>query len=422
MLTPETNGEHQPAGCKARDGRLWFATADGVVVVDPRAIEDSDLPPPAVIEQVVADEEVIFGDVVAADVRRLASKSRNEKAESRNEQSLLTSAATRLGPGRAHVLQFRYTASSFADPRRARFRYRLAPHDADWREETTERVAYYTNLRPGNYRFEVRAASARGAWNETSAVFAFSLAPKFSQTPWFPLSWTLAVLIISGALATWRLRWQRRAFLAEKNTAIERERGRIARDLHDDLGSSLTGLALELEAARRSGQAEGEQLAELAREARGIAHSLRELSWTTNPRCDNVGSLGVFLGELTERFCAAAGLECKLELPPADNSQAVPARVRHDLLVLVKESLANAARHAGARSITLQVSAADGQLRLTVRDDGAGFDPDQVQRGSGLRNLRERLEQAGGSFTVSSAPSQGTVITATVPLDEPKEK
>jgi len=421
MLSPETNGEHQPAGCKARDGRLWFPTADGVVVIDPRAIEDHELPPPAVIEQVVADEEVIFGDGVAADVNRLPTEIRNPKSEIRNGPSLLTSAATRLAPGRAHLLQFRYTASSFANPKRARFRYRLASHDAGWREETTERVAYYTDLNPGDYRFEVKAASARGAWNETPAVFAFSLAPKFSQTPWYPLSWTLAVLLVSGAIAAWRLRWQRRAFLAEKNTAVERERGRIARDLHDDLGSSLTGLALELEAARRSGRAEGQQLAELAREARDLAHSLRELSWTTNPRCDNVGSLGVFLGELTERFCAAAGLECKLELPPADAAQAVPARVRHDLLVLVKESFANVVKHAGARSITLQVLVANGQLQITVRDDGAGFDPTQVHRGSGLGNLRERLEQAHGSFTVSSAPDQGAVITAAVPLDEPKE-
>lgn len=252
-------------------------------------------------------------------------------------------------------------------------------------------------------------------------MFTFSLAPKFSQTMWFPVSWTLGLLALAGGIAAWRLRWQRRASLAETNTAVERERGRIARDLHDDLGASLTGLALELEAARRGGRAEGELLAELAADARTLAHSLRELSWTTNPRCDNVGSLGVFLGELTERFCAAAGLECKLELPSADDVQAVPARVRHDLLVLVKESLANAAKHARARCITLQLSAADGQLRLLVRDDGAGFDPATTHRGAGLRNLRERLDQAGGCFAVSSAPGQGTVITAALTLGRPKE-
>jgi signal transduction histidine kinase len=152
-----------------------------------------------------------------------------------------------------------------------------------------------------------------------------------------------------------------------------------------------------------------------------MAHSLRELSWTTNPRCDNVGSLGVFLGELTERFCAAAGLECELDLPPANDTRMVPATVRHDLLVVVKESLANAAKYAHARSISLQVTAAAGELRLAVHDDGGGFDLARAHGGSGLRNLRERLDQAGGCFVVSSAPAQGTVITAAMPLGEPKE-
>ena len=401
MLSPETNGENGPAGCKARDGRLWFPTTEGVVVIDPRLIDDRDVRPPAVIEQVVADEQVVFGD-------------------GRPAGSNAPALPCRLGPGRGRVIQFRYTASSFADPKRVRFRYRLAPHDTDWRDETTERVACYTDVPPGNYRFQVEAASARGAWCEPPAEFPFSLAPRFIQTPWFPISWTLALLAVGGAIATWRLRWQRRAFVAEKNTALERERGRIARDLHDDLGASLTGLALELEAARHLGRAEGEQLAQLAGDARGIAHSLRELSWTTNPRCDNVGSLGVFLGELTERFCAAAGLECKLELPPADNAQPVPARLRHDLLVLVKESLANAAKHARARCVSLQVTAANGELRLIVRDDGAGFDSAKTTGGSGLHNLRERMSHAGGSFVVSSAPARGTTITAAVPLGGPK--
>ena len=422
MESSESNGEGQPAGWKARDGRLWFPTARGVVVIDPKTIEVNDVPPPVVIEQIKADDEVIFGGGVAAGVRKLTPTRSAESGPQNESQSLLTSAATvRLAPGRAQVLEISYTANTFVDPKRARFRYRLVGRDSGWREVTTERVAHYTNLRPGEYRFEVIAANHHGVWSPGPASFTFSLAPKFSQTIWFPLSWALALLAVSAAIVTWRLRWQRRAFLAEKNTAVERERGRIARNLHDDLGASLTGVALQLEAARRVGRAEGDQLGELASEARAIAHNLRELSWTTNPRCDNAGSLGVFLGELAERFCAATGLECKLELPPANDARVVPARVRYDLLVLVKELLANVVKHASARTIALQVVVANGQLQLTVHDDGAGFDPTQVHRGSGLRNLRERLEQAHGNFTVTSAPTQGTVITAAVPLDEPKE-
>jgi len=155
-------------------------------------------------------------------------------------------------------------------------------------------------------------------------------------------------------------------------------------------------------------------------EVRSLALDAREMAWTTNPRCDNVGSLGVFLGELTERFCAAAGLDCKLELPSADDARVVPARVRHDLLVVVKESLANVARHAHARSVTLHVSVVGAQLRLKVSDDGVGLDPAKAG-GSGLQNLRERMNQSGCCFTASSSPARGTIITVAVPLGEPKE-
>ncbi len=426
MLSSECNGgEDQPSGCKDREGHIWFPTGRGLVVIDPKAIQQNEVPPPVVIEQVIADREVIFGDGMAG-----PAKARPEKAKESagaagvaENQTARARAQLRLAPGRARALEIHYTANSFAAPERIRFRYQMEGWDKGWRHaDSSERVAFYTNLRPGQYTFRVKACNNHGCWNETGAAFAFSLAPKFSQTPWFPLSWMLAVLGASGAIATWRLRWQRRAFLAERNAALERERRRIARDIHDDLGASVTGLALELEAARRVGRAEGEQLGELAGEARAIAHGLRELSWTTNPRCDNVGSLGVFLGELTERFCAAAGLECKLELPPADDTRPVPARLRHDLLVLVKESLANAAKHARARCLSLHVSAANGELRLIVRDDGAGFDPARTTSGSGLHNLRERMSHAGGSFVVSSAPARGTTITAAVPLGGPREQ
>jgi signal transduction histidine kinase len=226
------------------------------------------------------------------------------------------------------------------------------------------------------------------------------------------------LLAISGGIAGWRLRWQKRVLLAQQTTAIERERGRIARDLHDDLGATLTGFALELEAARGRGRAEGAQLATLASEARTLANDLRELTWTTNPRCDNVGSLGVFLGELSEKLCNAAGLDCKLTLPPTNNVRTVPAHIRHQLLVLTKESLMNVAKHARAKTVWFQLAATQTQLRLTIRDDGCGFDEETVNGGTGLENLRERMQQAGGSFTVTSRRLAGTIISVSIPLNE----
>src|SRR5437763_16855086 len=175
MESSETNGEGQPAGWKARDGRLWFPTTRGVMVIDPRTLqntESTEVSPRIIIEQVVADGEVIYGD----DLRV-----KNSKPEIQDPKF-------KLPPGRGRVLRVRYTANSFADPRRVRFRYRLGGQNQDWGDVTDERAAFYTDLKPGDYRFEVKAANAHGIWSESAAMFAFSLAPHFWQT------WTFYVV------------------------------------------------------------------------------------------------------------------------------------------------------------------------------------------------------------------------------------
>jgi len=324
----------------------------------------------------------------------------------------------RIAPGRGRVIEFRYTANSFVASERVRFKYRLVRADTDWREETSERIARYINLRPDKYRFEVVAANHHNVWNLHPVTFAFSLAPFFWQTwPFYILCVCLVFGTVLG-LHAYRLRWQHRVLKLEEQRAVASERTRIARDLHDDLGASLTGIALQLEAAHKRGRAEGEQLAELAGEARGVAHDLRELAWTTNPRCDTAVSLVAFIGEVTERFCKGAGLGCRLELPEVDGACVVPARVRHELLMVLKESLANIGKHAAARNVTVSLGMNNGDLRLTIKDDGRGFDTTVAAAGSGLRNLRERVQQAGGSFTVESQLGTGTTFTAMVPLEK----
>lgn len=401
MASAEGNGDWQPGACRTSDGRLWFPTTCGVVMVAPDSLLENPVRPPVVIEEVIADDETILKD---------GSLTGPPKSEARKLEF-------KLPPGRARVLEIRYTANVFTAPEKVRFRYRLEGSDQDWREGGEHRVAYYTNLRPGDYKFQVLACNNDGYWSDHAAPFAFSLAPHFWQT-WPFYAATAALVLLAGfALHHQRVRGLRRIQRLEKQRAVEQERSRIARDLHDDLGASLTGVALQLEAAQRQGRAEGEQLAALAGETRSLAHELRELAWTTNPRCDNAGSLVAFIGEQTERFCDAAGLDCRLELPAAENPLPVPARVRHELLVVVKESLANVAAHADARRVTLSMALSDQEARLAIQDDGRGFDPRGQSGGNGLGNLRERLQQLGGAFTVESEPGHGTKVTAILPLN-----
>lgn len=410
VRSSEGNGEFQPNACKTDDGRLWFCTTKGVVMVDPAKVVENKVQPPVVIEEVKADGEVIWPASVKAQESISAKKPESRYLDFYEN--------TKLGPGRGGVLEFRYTANSFSAPEQVRFKYRLAGYESEWRTAGwRERTAFYTNLRPGQYRFEVTACNNHGVWNERPVAFSFSIAPRFTETGWFPAS-----LVFSGAgvmlgVGLWRARWQKRTANAERLAAVEGERARIARDLHDDLGSSLTGIALELEAARKLGRAEGEQLETVASEARSLAHQLRELAWATNPRCDNVASLGSFLGDFTERVCQAAGLDCKLELPETDPAKKLSARTRHELLLVLKESLTNITKHARARTVTLKVEITAEEVTLEVHDNGAGFDLERCNGGTGLLNMRERVEQMGGSFRVESKLSQGTGIRASLPLD-----
>jgi signal transduction histidine kinase/ligand-binding sensor domain-containing protein len=402
----EGSGGYQPSAGKAADGRMWFPTTRGVTLLDPAVLDRSDQALSVRIEEVFADERLEYLDGRAT-AGGLSGREGSEELV--------------LPPGRGAVLEFRYTANTFNAPEKVQFRHRLVGVDADWRGPSTRRLAYYTHLLPGHYRFQVEAFTPGGTRSLRPAELAFFVAPTFVQTAWFRISGAALLLGISGGLAGWRLRWQRRILLARQVAAVERERARISRDLHDDLGGSLTGIALELEAARSRGLAEGEQLAQLATEARTLALSLRELAWATNPSCDNAGSLGAFLSDLTERYCSAARLGCDLHVADSMGASSVSSRVRHQLLVILKELLVNVARHAQARSVTLRLMVDRDFVALELTDDGRGFDPESAIGGSGIANLRERARELGGSVLIRSRCAEGTTTLVRLPCIAPAD-
>jgi len=246
MLSSECNGgENQPAGCKDRKGRIWFPTMQGVVVVDPKEMRRTESAPPVVIEQVPANGEVIFGDGM-----QLESKVQSPKPKVRGSllpDHQLSTLNYRLAPGHARVLEIHYTANSLVAPERVRFRYRLVGSDSDWLwDDQNRRVAFYTNLRPRDYTFQVSACNSHGTWNEHGDQFSFYVAPHLYET-WPFYSVCGAVIVFAGpSLHYRRIRRLRHVQRLEQQRALHEERARIAKDLHDELGANLTGLALQL--------------------------------------------------------------------------------------------------------------------------------------------------------------------------------
>ncbi len=405
LLSLETNGQKsQPAGCKTRAGKLWFPTTKGVVMIDPHAGVLNEVPPPVVIEQVRADEETIFGDGY----------------HSNNSDFGFRISDLRLPPGRARVLEFHYTANSFVAPEHVRFRYQLEGHDRDWTDAGTRRVAYYTSLRPGDYRFRVIACNNHGVWNETGASFAFSLAPHFYETLWFYALCAAGVLSAVLGVHQWRVNQVRTIQALRQQLAVAQERTRIAGDIHDDLGASLTQIGLLTELAARDLAREHPaqpHVANAASVAKELRQSVDEIVWAADPQNDTLRSLLAYLRTYASDFLSAGGLGVRFDFPESVPGLSLTAEQRHHVFLIVKEALHNTVQHAAAKEVRFTVILDRAQLAVTLADNGRGFDIAAAQgTGHGLASMARRVQALGGKLSVSSQPGCGTTIQFDAPL------
>ena len=219
-------------------------------------------------------------------------------------------------------------------------------------------------------------------------------------------------------------RLQRKLARLEQQHAVETERARIAKDIHDDLGASLTQITL------LSDRAEMEVAGELRANARKIsvtaremAQSLDEIVWAVNPQHDTLEGLVEYFSQTADDFLEDTSIRSRLKSPPNLPPHAIPAELRHQLFLAFKEALNNTVKHADASEIEIEFVVEPGQFQVLVADNGAGFDPAALPRGgNGLQNMRKRLESFGGKFDLQTAPGQGTKIKMTIPLEARPQK
>jgi len=386
-LTRECSGGGHPAGWKTSDGRIWFATIKGLAIIDPENIPLNTSPPPIAIEQLFVD----------------------------NQSIPLTQKVTLL-PGVAR-LDFYYTALSFIAPENVRFKYKLEGFDDNWIDGGGRRVASYTNLRPGNYRFRVIAANNDGVWNETGAALDFYLQPRFYQTYWFYL---LCVLLL--ALTAWQLYRLRVRRMALQFRAVLAERNRIAREIHDNLAQDILGISVQLELVARLMPAAAETAKGHLDRARMLVRNsmteARRYVWDLRSQELQKKDLPAALRDTTKRLTAQSNVETVVEV--AGLMRPLPVEVETNLLRIGQEAINNAVKHARANRIEVGLNFDTRNVRLSVRDNGRGFDKnEQIADGHfGLLGMRERAEQIGGVLSIDSAPERGTQIAVEVPLNE----
>jgi signal transduction histidine kinase/ligand-binding sensor domain-containing protein len=380
-----------PGAWKGRDGRLWFATLRGVVTIDPTDVKVNRLPPTVLIETALVDGR-------PADV------------EQDNE----------FPPG-AGNLEFHFAGVTLLEPRRSNHRYRLEGFDQGWVDAGTRRVAYYTNIAPGAYRFRVQASNADGVWNEAGATLSLRLRPHFYRTGWF---YGLCVLAL-GALgfAFYRSRLLR---LRGQYLAVFAERSRVARELHDSLLQGMSAVALELENIR--GQlppASGDAAARLETVENALNDSLEETRrfvWNLREQKNAGGDLGLALSRLAGRLAEGRPVECRVEV--LGEAVHLSHEQQGTLFRVAQEALANALKHAQPRRIDVRLRYQPEAVVLTVTDDGRGFSVAEAQgpseRHFGLTGMRERARKLGASLDIDSRPAAGTTVKLAVPHADKK--
>ena len=382
--TIECRSGVQPGSVRTRDGRVWFSTIRGLYVFDPNHLT-LDIPaPPVVIEETTVNGEKVEPQAIAA-----------------------------IAPGLKN-LEFTYSGLTFLQPNRITFRYMLEPFDKKWIQAGTRREAFYTNLPPGPYRFRVTACNADEVCNEAGSSVSFSLAPHFYQRGWF-----LPLCAVALGLAGWIVYQLRIHRLREQFHLILTERSRIARELHDTLIQGLSGITMEMQAlaGRLRSPEERATLEDIVRDAgtclRETRRSVAGLRSAQGPDSGLASAIAQAAKQITE----AKDIRLKLKLEKGPGAL-LPPEVQYNLLRIASEAMNNSVKHSGAKVIEVVLESTAAELRLSVKDDGAGFSRENgnVRPGHyGLIGMKERAAQIGAELNLASEPGRGTTVSVLLP-------
>lgn len=369
-------------------GSIWIATRTGLSRLNLRAERSVDYLPQAYVSRIqVAGEDVAVPETGALEVPEL------ELAASRNN------------------LLIEYVGLSFLAEGTLRYQYKLEGVDQDWSSLSQQRSVNFARLSPASYRFLVRAVNQAGETSEHPAVIKFRILPPVWQRWWF-----VAAVVILAALAAYRFYRYR----VERLVELERMRTRIATDLHDDIGSNLSRIAILSEVAAQRVDGVKPQVTEplsiIAATSRELVDSMSDIVWATNPAKDHVGDLAQRMRRFASDIFTARNITFHFRVPSGEAYRKVSADVRRQVFLIFKESVNNVVRHSGCAEAHIELRIEGGRLELTVRDDGKGFDMANHSEGSGLTSMASRAMSIGGALEVISSGGKGTTVTLNAPL------
>jgi signal transduction histidine kinase/ligand-binding sensor domain-containing protein len=317
-------------------------------------------------------------------------------------------------------IYFEFDGITYTKPEQNLYAYKLTGVDKYWIISNKNSVSY-ANLSPGHYHFYVKTANYTGAWSKEYKIDIF-IAPPFWLTWWFI---ALAVLAI-GSLFVFVIRYisqrnlREKILRLEKEQAIEKERNRIARDMHDDLGSGLTKIAILSEVAKTQLQQKEIvtlQLENISYSSRELVDNLQNIIWVLNPKNDSLENLSAYVREYALKFFDSTNVDVHFNYPQQIPSIKLSEEQRRNIFMVIKETLNNIAKHSCCNTIFIELTIDKKQLQVKIKDDGKGFEIHSARQfANGLNNMKQRMDQVNGSYEITSALNEGTVTTLTVPL------
>jgi signal transduction histidine kinase/streptogramin lyase len=398
LPTKECTSGSQPAAWRTRSGKLWFPTTKGLVGLTPALLAANTNPPPVLIESVLVD----------------SVPQNTNPIQTSWKQDIVV-------PAQKEVVEIHFTSLNLTAPEQARFQYQLENH-SKWTEPSDMRVARFTKLPHGRYRFQVRASNEDGIWSATPAMLSIIVEPPFWKTWWFQtlVAAGLLGLVVGIVYFVSTQKLQRQLALLRQQEALEKERARIARDLHDQLGANLTQVNLLGEMVGEDKNLPDEvagHAEQICKTARTTSDALDEIVWAANPSNDTLEGLVNYACKYAQEYLALADLRYRLDVPTELPATNIAPDLRHNVFLAFKESVNNVVKHARATEAKIRLRLDANKFVFEIEDNGRGPGEAATKTGrNGLRNMRKRMEDVGGTFEMTPGAERGTIVRLTAPI------
>lgn len=382
----QSNEFNQGAYCKGKSGMMYFGGINGLNAFYPGSIRENSFLPPLVITAFKVFEKPVSP-----------------------YQAIVTGEPLTF-PYNENYFSFEYAALDFTAPGKNRYAYMLEGLDENWVFTGTRRFVSYTHLEPGEYVFRVKGTNSDGLWNEEGLSLRLIITPPYWATWWFRLLALAMVSLLVYSLYRYRL---------NRLLEMERLRTRLAADLHDEIAGNLSSIAMFgkiIHSEVTSGEPKTLAIMQLLERVIHLSQvsvgSIRDIIWAIDPRPENIHALLLRVHDLAANLCRAQNISLKFPEPspgqfPPDN---LSPEKRKNLWLLMKEAIQNSLKHAGASELSIQAKYKKGILRISISDNGSGFDCTQSSPGKGMSTMKSRAEQLGGKLEIASAPGRGTDI------------